>query len=282
MLTFQELGGSPTEEYTLGTFSAKRRFLVPWEQRSEFALAVFGGTKSKDRLTYPGRKDVYASTLHFEPFDPDAICVREMADLKKDAVHYNGSFARATVNYHTIDSQERGDGPLNEEGTSITYRMVVEPEEVELSPTAWRWNDTNQSVSGNVVLRKSVPATIHYVTWSNVVDPPWEAIQARQGTVNNASFLGCPAETLLFQGAEANKLYRRGSELDEGPSSFVWAIKYAFREKAVKVGVVVHGWNHVYRPETGQWIPVVNGPAKLYDSSDFNTLFHAALPDDVP
>lgn len=284
MLTFQELGGSPVEKYTLEDFSATREFLVPWEHRGDFAVAVFGTSSAsgkKTRVTYPGRKDVYAASLRFEPFDPGSVNIRVLENLKTDAVDYDGSYAKAVVEYRTVDSRERSDGPLNEEGTSITYRMAVESAAVELPPAAWAWGN-GQAVSAETSLVKSIPETIHYVTWSNVVDPPWNEIMSRQGTINNATFLGCEAGTLLFEGAEANKLYRRGAELDEGPSSFVWAIKYAFREKAVKSGGGTRGWNHVYRPETGLWEIVRNGTNYLYDSSDFNTLFRTVLPDDVP
>ncbi len=114
------------------------------------------------------------------------------------------------------------------------------------------------------------------------MNPPWDRITAKQGTVNNALFLGCRPETLLFCGAEANKLYRPGYGLDEGPSSFVWAIKYQFSEKAVKMNNNTYGWNHVYHPETGQWTKINHGTATLYDASDFNSLFHAVMPNDIP
>lgn len=285
MLTFQELGGSPEEQYSHDGFHATRSFLVPWEQRNEFAAAVFGtagDSTSNRRLTYPGRKDVYAYKLRLEPFDPSAVNVRSMADLKTDAVDYNGFYAKAVVDYHTLDSKDRLDGPINEEGTSITYRMAVESEETLLPSTGWKWQDSSTSLATEIVLAKQVPTTTHFVTWGNVVDPPWDKITARQGTVNNAVFLGCAAETLLFKGAEANKLYRPGSGLDEGPSSFVWAIKYAFQEKSVKMNGYTYGWNHVYHPETGRWTIVTHGYSRVYDSSDFNVLFRTVFPEDVP
>lgn len=285
MLTFQEIGGSPKEEYSYDGFQATRTFLIPWEQRNEFAAAVFGSAakpSSSSRLNYPGRKDVYACRLLLEPFDPASVNICDLSDLKTDYADYNGSHAMAVVDYRMLDSNDRADGPLNEEGTSITYKMVVESTETLFPSTGWRWQDTATPLADDLVLEKQIPMTTHYITWSNVVDPPWEKITARQGTVNNALFLGCAAETLLFKGAEANKLYRPGSGLDEGPSSFVWAIKYVFLEKAVKMNGYVYGWNHVYHPDTGRWTAITSGSSKLYDSSDFNELFRTVLPEDIP
>ncbi len=285
MLTFQELGGSPKETYSFDGFQATRTFLIPWEQRNEFAVALFGKASDSgknNRLAYPGRKDVYASRLHLEPFDPTSVNIRDLNDPKTDLVDYNGSYAKAVVDYSTLDSNDRNDGPINEEGTSISYKMVVESTETLLPSTGWRWGDTVTALPDDIALLKQIPQTTHFVTWSNVSNPPWELITARQGTVNNAVFLGCAAETLLFRGAEANKLYRPGSGLHEGPSAFVWAIKYAFSEKTIKMNGRTYGWNHVYHPETGIWTVVNNGMSRVYDAGDFNSLFRTVFPVDVP
>lgn len=285
MIPFQELGGSPTERYTSEGFKATREFLVPWEQRNEFASVVFGiGSSSANvsRLAYPGRSDVYAYELRYEPLDPDTVGVRELKDPTTDIVHYNGSFARAKVEYRTLESIDRLDGPINEEGTSITYRMVIESEEIEIPSQGWTWGMTGMTLANDIVLRKSIPHTIHFVTWSNVVDPPWEEITRQQGTVNNATFLGCAPETLLFQGAEAHKLYKPGVGLEEGGAAFTWAIKYSFREKSIKSDGGIFGWNHALLSQTNQWLIVRNGNTRIYDSSDFNDLFRSVLPEDVP
>ncbi len=94
-----------------------------------------------------------------------------------------------------------------------------------------------------------------------------------QGTVNSSVFQGCAVGTLLFEGAEANKLFRKGSGLEEGPSSYVWSIKYAFREKAIKFANSVYGWNDVYNSATGTWQNIVQNNVTLYRSNDFNRLF---------
>lgn len=270
MLTFQELGGSPVERYSESGFTATRQFLVPWEHRNEFAISIFG---SDGGLNYPGRNDVFASKLRFEPFDTSAVRICELEDLKTDAINYNGSFAKAIVDYQPQDTTDRDVGPVTEEGTSITYRMIIDSMETVIPATGWTWSGTSILLPEDTPLIKRIPITTHYVTWGKVLNPPWETISAYQGTLNNAPFLGCATGTLLFEGVEANKLYRKGVGLDEGPSNYVWALKYTLREKAVKFGGNVYGWNDVYRSNSGTWSCVKFDTKTLYDYCDFNALF---------
>jgi len=281
MLAFQELGGSPHEKYTLDGFSATRQFVIPWEQRVDFVHAVFGDSTQplvERRLVYPGRSDVFADTLDFEPLESDMIGVRMLANLKTDLVDYNGSFAKATVRYSTTDGKDRNDLPVGEDGTSLTYRMVIDSEESLLPPGGWVWTDTNVAIPIGTEILKKVPVTEHVLTWGQVINPPWTAINICQGKVNVATFLGCPAGTLLFRGAEANKLYQRGTGIVSAPIPFAWAIKYTFRERSVKMNGQVYGWNHFYREGGGNWVPIQHGSSSLYDSGDFDSLFLAEPP----
>lgn len=283
-LTFQELGGSPSEEYSMDGFTARREFLVPWEKRADFVRAVFGTTSlsiKQTRVAYPGRKDVFAVSLKFEPFDAASVNPREIGVLKSDMVDYNGSFAKAVVRYRDLSSADRRDAALPEDGTSITYRMVIAAETWEIAPTGWRWSDTGASLPGEMKLRKRIPLTEHRLTWHQVVNPPWKTISAVQGKLNGAAFLGCAPGTLLFEGGEANKLYLPGLGLDYDPSPYVWKIDYLFRELAVKMGGT-YGWNHVLREQPNGWASVTNGSTGLYDYADFQPLFRSSIPPDVP
>ena len=95
-----------------------------------------------------------------------------------------------------------------------------------------------------------------------------------QGTVNQSEFLGCPAGTLVFEGADANKLY--AGDFGSGASPFCWQIKYLFRERSIKHDGGVYGWNHFYREDPAGWVEITNGSANMYDEADFNTLFQSA------
>jgi hypothetical protein len=279
-LQFQELGGSPVEQYSLAGFTAKRRFLIPWEQRDAFAEKMLGQSdefRESHRLAYPGKPTVVATQVHFEPFDADAVDARTLADLEEDLNTYTDALALAVVTYRSVAGDDRPDGPVSEADTWITYRMRFAAETLALAPRGWQWtDDATIPLPGDENIVKRIPITEHHLTWHQVVHPPWETIESLQGTVNDQPFLGCPAGTMLFEGADANKLYRAG--LEEGPSPFAWEIRYLFRQRAIKSGGETFGWNACYREDPAGWVDLTNGSESLYDDGDFQQLFRSDMP----
>lgn len=274
---FKELGGSPVEEYGRDGFRATRQFLIAWEDRDAFAAEVLGAAVSQGDTAgahYPDKTAVFAVRLRYEPFDPDVPDAKTLPSLTEGLNSYTNSFAKAIAEYETISGPDRPDGPANESGTQLTYRMCFAVDEQLLSARGWKWeDDPSLLLPDDLGLVKRLPATEHHLTWHQVINPPWDVIQSLQGTVNADVFLGCPTETLLLEGAEANKLYR--GSLEDGASAFCWRIHYVFRERAIKHAGGVYGWNHVYREAPPGWVRVTSGGARLYDSADFSPLFQS-------
>jgi hypothetical protein len=278
-IPFQELGGSPIEHYGLDGFRAQRQFLIAWDDRDAFATEVLGAALEHGGRTwanYPGKSSVFAVQLRYEPFDPDAPDAQDLPELAEGLNRYAGSFAKATVDYRTVNLRDRDDGPENEVGTHLTYRMSFASMEATITPRGWSWADNLTPVPDDMELVKVIPVTEHRLTWHQVLNPPWDAIRQCQGKVNAAELLGCPAGTLLFEGAEANKLFRSG--FDAGASEFCWQIDYLFREKAVKQAGQVYGWNHAYRDAPAGWACLTSAAGPLYDAADFTPLFRSATP----
>jgi len=276
-VAFRELGGSPREQYDTNGFRAWREFLIAWEDRDAFAVEILGEAAQHGGsywTTYPGKPSVFAVSIRYEPVDAAQPDQKELFSLTEGLNSYSSSFARAIVKYETINELDRDDGPENEAGTQISYRMKFSAEYQPIGPGGWSWVDTSDPLPDDQPLAKWVPMTEHHLTWYKVVNPPWATIHALQGTVNDGEFLGCPAGTLLFEGAEANKLY--AGDFASGASPFCWEIKYLFRERAIKHGGSVFGWNHLYREEPAGWVEATAGAAKMYDEADFNTLFQSA------
>jgi len=277
-VAFQELGGSPVEQYGLDGFSARREFLIAWEDRDAFAAEVLGVAVTYGGTTwaqYPGKSSAFAVKLRYEPFDPDGPDVQVLDDVTKGLNGYSGSFAKAVVDYRTVSLRDRDDGPDNEIGTHLTYRMRFAAEYQPITARGWTWADAPSiPAPDDLHLTKVVPITEHHLVWHQVINPPWDRIHALQGKVNAGEFLGCPEATLLFEGAEANKLFRAG--FDEGPSAFCWQIHYVFRERSIKHGGQVYGWNHQYREKPPGWAALTNGTDRLYDLADFDPLFRSA------
>lgn len=276
-VSFKELGGSPIERYGLNGFTARREFLIAWEDRDAFAAEVLGKATSfggSSWAFYPGKPSVFAVKLRFEPFDPKSPDVQSLTDLTVHLNSYANSFATAVVDYKTVNQQDRDDGPANETGTSLTYRMTFGAEVHTLSQNGWSWVGSPSSpLAADLVVERRIPTTQHELTWSQVVNPPWDTIRGLQGTLNNAEFLGCTAGTLLFEGAEANKLFR--ADFEAGASAFAWKIRYLFRERSVKHGGQTFGWNHFYRDSPAGWDTLTNGAELVYDSADFSALFQS-------
>lgn len=277
MNKYKELGGSPLEQYDQKGFTAQREFLVPWEQRQAFAEKVLGSAAIppvNQVLNYPGKDRTIAYRLKFEPLDPAAIKDALIENLQEHLPDYSGSLLKATVYYQSVDDDDRNDVPNTQPGSWISYKMSVDVIEETVSLGQWKWSD-NASIAVDPELTgiKRIPVTVHHVTWNRVVGPPWSTISTMQGKVNSDSFLGCAAGTLLFEGAVGNKLYHKGDSVGDLPSAFTWQLLYVFREKSVKYGGEIFGWNHFYRSDPVGWLPLVHQEKMLYEAADFDLLF---------
>ena len=110
---FKELAGSPVEQYGEEGFTARREFLIAWEDREAFAAEVLGTASEhggRGELAYPGKSTVYAASLRYEPLDPDNPDAQVLSDLAEGLNRYSSSFARARVEYRTR-TLDRGDTP---------------------------------------------------------------------------------------------------------------------------------------------------------------------------
>ncbi|MBN2021191.1 MAG: hypothetical protein JW809_00210 [Pirellulales bacterium] len=275
-VAFRELGGSPIEQYDSNGFSARREFLIAWEDRDAFAVEILGEAAPQGGSTwihYPGKENVFAVRVRYLPVDPDQPDIQDLASLTEGLNSYTHAWARAIVEYKTVNDRDRTDGPENESGTHLSYRMLYSSEYAPIGAGGWQWNDTSNPLPDDQTLAKWIPMTEHHLTWHQVINPPWETIRDLQGTVNASAFLGCAAGTLLFEGADANKLFRAGFE--EGVAPFCWQIRYLFRERAIKFGGATHGWNHAYRENPAGWVLINNGSHALYDTANFSSLFQS-------
>lgn len=279
-VAFQELAGSPIEHYSLEGFHAQREFLIAWADRDAFAVEVLGVIDEDGDRTwaaYPGKSSVFAASVHYEPFDPQGVCPQTFSDLTHGLNNYGTTLAKATVTYKLVNTVDRTDAPSTELGTHLTYRMTFSELIEPITSEGWSWIETpSDPVPSSQVLTKSIPITEHELVWQQVIYPPWDTIRSLQGKINASEFLSCPAGTLLFVGAKANKLYTSGYQA--GASEFLWEVAYLFREKSIKQASQIFGWNYVYRGSPAGWARVTNGNGPLYDSGDFTPLFQSASP----
>lgn len=279
-VVFAELSGSPIENYGSDGFYAERTFVIPWSDRDAFAsevLGLAGRNQESGPAYYPGKSSIVATQLRMEPISGDRPEVRQFKSISQDLNTYPSSFAKAIVRYNAISQEEVTDvtdvAVVTGSGSQISYELGYDTETIKIPTNGWSWSSSSSVPSERPYYERVIPIMEHRVTWSNVVNPPWDAIQRLQGTVNVTSFLGAAAETLLFVGIQSNKLYR--ADLATGPSAFTWKIRYIFRQRGLRHQNTSYGWNHFWSPSIGSWERATCEGHGLYDTSDFSVLFQS-------
>jgi len=282
-IAFKELAGSPTERFSAEGMKAQRRILVAWEDRHAMVAELMGdgyefGVRGKAR--YPDRHGTVAMRAKLDPWPQCPDDQGAFSDIASQLNSYSGKYARVTIDYDLLDIDGgRQKTPKIEAETFLTYRMDFGGEYVQVPSHSLEWNDAaGVPVPAEAVPMLRVPIIEHHITWHRVINPPWDAIHACTGTVNNASFLGAPTETVLLDGATADKEFINVDSLNT--PQFGWQIRYVFREKAIKSGGNVFGWNHAYRSlpaDNPGWSKLVDAAGDgLYRTSDFTPLFQFA------
>ncbi len=190
---------------------------------------------------------------------------------------YPAGGALVTATYRTAfdsDNQPRPATPAVPSGTYVTYQSDVAAEYVTTPGRVWRWNDSpdNPPLAADVNPGVIIPQGAFQLDWQRVAAPPWDAIRALRGKVNQAEFLAHPAGCVLFLGAEASR------EFHFLPEGGFWRVAYRFQEntKELSDGSQV-GWNYFYKetPVDGEhWVAIQDSSGNLpYAEGDFTELF---------
>jgi len=171
-----------------------------------------------------------------------------------------------TVQYEPLPTEERPELPEREDGTFLSYKMDFGTEFMQMPGQALVW----ANAPGIPVRNEALPTTRivvieHHLSWSRVIDPPWQTIQETSGCVNDNTgqvgadgdewyFMNAGVETLLFDGCTAATEY---TAIDEIGNPFqAWKLDYVFREKLIRAfnyipgegdAEVQAGWNHFWR-----------------------------------
>jgi hypothetical protein len=282
-IPFKELAGSPVETFSPEGMKAQRRLLVAWENRLGMLAELLGDGQEfggRSQAGYPDCPNVVVAQVRFEPWPPSPDDQGAFDDVAAQLNSYSGRFVQIVVDYELLDAAgSRADLPSVRSGTLLTYRMEFSGEYVALPGQALRWSsDSSLPVPPDAVPTVRVPVTKHVVTWHRVVNAPWAAIRRLTGTVNAAAFLGAAAETVLFDGATAERRFLGLDSLKR--AAFGWRIAYTFREKTIRIDGNTFGWNHAYRPlphAAPGWDKLRDEAGNnLYRTGDFSTLFQSA------
>lgn len=286
---FEELEGSPTERISRqGGLEATREFRCDWADRYAFAGELYGvyvdtnGTLSyTPPVQYPGDNQLLlVDEVSMEPFDgsnPDGTAI---LNLSTGLPSYSNG-ARVKVTYRqTTSNDQNGENTVNvPEGTYASYESDGSIEYTTVPGTYWEWVVDNKQLTTDISPGLQIPITAHHVTWHNVISPPFSAQRTCRGAVNNATFLGAAAGTLLCMPAK-NKVKLQlapGAPRTSGPA-VIWDIEYTFLEKD-QDPAIHYGWNWFFRYESGLYEliqTVKGGHDPPFREASFSTLFQFA------
>jgi len=272
-IAFEELEGSPTVSITGAGTQARRIFRVAWEDWTDFAEQLTGGWRRVngqfqlvEPLPFPGLPNVVVERVDVAPLDPRNPQGNDIASLIRGTNTFPHAGAKVTAHYRFRPDQETSDAggtpPKIVPGTILTFSSDLGAEYVSVPGRAWHWNvGGNPKVPDDVNPGVLMPTGDYTLNWDRVANPPWAAIRALRGKVNDAPFYDAPVGKVLFLGARAERKFEfmRNASL--------WTVEYAFAERA-------ETWNSFFRAETNTWTDVVDGGGiPPYASGDFASLF---------
>lgn len=283
-VSFKELAGSPQESYGPDGLKAQRRLLCAWEDRQALVgellgnMYDFGGRR---RAGFPQCDAVVAMRVAIAPFESRPDHQPQFSDVTRQLNSYSGQYAEMTVEYELLDAgRSREDLPQPEPHTFLAYRLESTGQSLGMAVQSHAWEShPDVPVPLDAFPSIRVPAMLHRLTWHRVIRPPWDAIRQSAGCVNEEQFLGAPGETLLLEGVAADREFIALDAFHQ--PAYAWRIQYTFREKSIKYGDAIYGWNHAYRslPTTSPGYERLldgNG-AGLYATADFAPLFRYSL-----
>ena len=117
--------------------------------------------------------------------------------------------------------------------------------------------------------RLLIPLADYLVEWDRVQDLTALDYSGCVGCVNEATFLGCEAETLLCEGASLTPSFVLNPSLPHA-----WKVAVTLKKRRIQIGDNVYGWNHDYLPNPPGWARIVmSDGTPRYQLSDFSDMF---------
>lgn len=226
-------------------------------------------------VTYPNRPWLILKSCNIEPFDADLI-----AGNDSDGVAYCGSGARVTLTYRSSDyEQDENENENNKPQPYMTLRSTGSQQMMTHPLGALKWEVNNDAGLSELPedFRPTVPVTVtdHTINWHQLPKVPYAKLRATLNRVNNAEFLGAPAETVLFKSFEMTQ-----TRHVDGSVKFELSLSLAERViEGVAQGGGAIGWNHFLRPDPGagqsEWQRIVKKKTgdKIFPAVDLETLF---------
>jgi hypothetical protein len=305
-IEYRLMAGYPKIHQSDDGVSATEVYLMRASDVASFLFESFpldlmiGGQIIPVRRPMPGAGFLVTKNVDIEPLDEE----RPMDPFGNDSsapVNTYNRYAKVTITYEVTKESEEDDpqrDPLKPEEflehsfQGTTEAIVVRPEKITHKDAA---GTTVESVAPSHAdpFIKEVPIVAHTLRWKYVVNPDWDAIIQKLGTLNDRTFTiwrstdrkykwDIPKHCLHFSGISGSVKYlfvrnKSGARVIMNP----WQLDFQFNERCAYDKVANTGadqritWRMVWRPKLG-WTVVTMGRASdiyLYTESDFRKLF---------
>lgn len=270
----QELIGSGGSTHEIGSGNrVTRTFLIAWDGRGATAEALLG-------TAHPTIPYCWCKSVKLEPFGNEPKS--SGGDLDPTAAEIVYEYAKCTAEYATDFGTaqhwpEEIPKPELRADTTLTLEVQNTSEFLRFPARATRWSDNpmgypgapvpeGDSAAGRMLIAKAEFA----LTWDYVENVPVSRLRGFFGKTNEAEFLGCAAETLLFAGFDLRNS-TRASITDPG----CWQVPVKLLYREIAVGDESYGWNHEYRPGGWKRVQMTDGGSleDRYPQTSFSGMF---------
>lgn len=272
-MSFVELGGSPRESLNESSgSSAERRFLVPFNQRITFAQAIVG-------TAYPNFPQSRVIAIDIQPFSDDLIATNAIPDISIASADYGSKPCLATVKYGPDYTQKTWPTGLTKPspirfGTELRYQIQGAGQFLLMPVSSLKWEDDDTLDPPSPVPEGINSATLVnlktiQIQWDFVDNPPIAGLDSLLGRVNDATFLGCPAETLLLENYDITESFRASPLVPHTNR-----VTLNFKQRQIIEGSDIYGWNHDYREDPAGWVKLLRSDDEpRYKLDTFTTMF---------
>lgn len=276
-MALDELCGSNASQHGISSGNeATRVFVCPWSERITHAESLLGSAHPEFALCWCNTVAIEPLMQEAEPGAGGAI-----ANPATQVIIYNRAKLTATYGTDVTVAQmwpSQITKPTVRSNTSLVFSGRSTAEFMRFPARDSRWEDNSSGSPDGPIPDEESPAgrllisqSEYELAWDYVDDPPIARFESYKGKVNNAIFLGCAAETLLF-GDYGLEPSRKASIA----SPTTWKMTVTLRKRSITAGASTLGWNHEYRGENG-WkrVQMFDGSnwGDRYPQADFSILF---------
>ena len=217
---------------------------------------------------YPGETALRPQQFDMTPVDGTVIAASGIADIVEISI----SFA---LDYLDVTWPEEMIRPNYKSGTTLKLKTKFSGQFLTLPAKAVKPFQSPGDPPGpptppNANNRILIPLMEHQIEWDRVLpaDMTMNYFRGLMGCVNDKTFLGADAETLLFEGADLDNSFVIASN----PRTFKLVV--TLKERHINSGGTIYGWNYDYHPNPPGWkrITMADGTDR-YTKTDFSEMF---------